>query len=159
MIIGGGGQDTERSSVRGSRWPLEYTARTLGHSLDRWRGRETELVDEVPGTRITWAIRADSPERAYGGGDADARPARSALGAGLTLLVETGRITLAAGFLTCAVRIRGGRIELVSRSGDGTGQTLTADRIAVATGYRPDHSITSELCLDCDPVLGAARRR
>jgi nitronate monooxygenase len=48
-IIGGRGQDTERSSVldivRGSRWPSEYTARTLGHPyLERWRGREAELA-------------------------------------------------------------------------------------------------------------------
>jgi nitronate monooxygenase len=48
-IIEGRGQDTERSSVldvvRGSRWPSRYTARTLGHPyLDRWRGRESELM-------------------------------------------------------------------------------------------------------------------
>jgi nitronate monooxygenase len=50
-IIEGKGQDTERSGVldivRGSRWPSTYTARTLGHPyLDRWRGREAELVDD-----------------------------------------------------------------------------------------------------------------
>ena len=47
-IIDGYGEETERSRVldiaRGSDWPREYTARTLGHPyLDRWRGRETEL--------------------------------------------------------------------------------------------------------------------
>lgn len=47
-IVEGRGQDTERSNVldivRGSKWPLKYTARTLGHPyLDRWRGREPEL--------------------------------------------------------------------------------------------------------------------
>lgn len=44
-IVEGHGQDTERSNVldivRGSKWPLKYTARTLGHPyLDRWRDRE-----------------------------------------------------------------------------------------------------------------------
>jgi nitronate monooxygenase len=48
-IIDGGGESTERSSVldiaRGSRWPREYTARTLGHPyLDMWRDREDELA-------------------------------------------------------------------------------------------------------------------
>ncbi|WNI30236.1 nitronate monooxygenase [Streptomyces sp. ITFR-6] len=48
-IVRGSGQDTERSRVldiaRESRWPAEYTARTLGHPyLDRWRGREAELA-------------------------------------------------------------------------------------------------------------------
>lgn len=50
-IIEGRGQDTERSSVldiaRGSQWPSKYPARTLGHPyLDRWRGREGELVGD-----------------------------------------------------------------------------------------------------------------
>ena len=48
-IVDSGGQETERSSVldiaRGSRWPLEYTGRTLGHPfLDRWRDVEAELA-------------------------------------------------------------------------------------------------------------------
>jgi nitronate monooxygenase len=31
--------------ARGSRWPREYTARTLGHPyLDMWRDREDELA-------------------------------------------------------------------------------------------------------------------
>ncbi|MEI5098107.1 nitronate monooxygenase [Streptomyces sp. PmtG] len=48
-LVEGRGQDTERSGVwdiaRGSNWPSQYTARTLGHPyLDRWRGREGELA-------------------------------------------------------------------------------------------------------------------
>ncbi|WP_329423733.1 nitronate monooxygenase [Streptosporangium sp. NBC_01495] len=55
-IIESGGEDTERSSVldvvRGSRWPSEYTARTLGHPyLDRWRGREAELAADPQARR------------------------------------------------------------------------------------------------------------
>jgi nitronate monooxygenase len=48
-IVAAGGEQTERNSVldiaRGSRWPREYTARTLAHPLlDAWRGREDELA-------------------------------------------------------------------------------------------------------------------
>jgi len=48
-IVEGRGQDTERNRVldiaRGSQWPSQYTARTLGHRyLDQWRGREAELA-------------------------------------------------------------------------------------------------------------------
>jgi nitronate monooxygenase len=55
-IVGGEGQDTERSRVldiaRGSRWPSKYTARTLGHPyLDRWRGREAELAADPQARR------------------------------------------------------------------------------------------------------------
>jgi nitronate monooxygenase len=48
-IVAGRGEQTERNRIldvaRGSRWPAEYTARTLAHPhLDRWRGREEELA-------------------------------------------------------------------------------------------------------------------
>jgi nitronate monooxygenase len=77
-IVDGGGEETERSSVldiaRGSRWPLEYTGRTLGHPfLDRWRDAEAELAadpddvrrayreavarDEIPAEPV-WASQA-----------------------------------------------------------------------------------------------------
>jgi nitronate monooxygenase len=51
-IVAGRGEETERSSVldivRGSRWPREYTGRTLGHPLlDQWRGREDELAGDA----------------------------------------------------------------------------------------------------------------
>ena len=55
-IVEGRGEDTERSMVldiaRGSRWPPEYTARTLGHPfLDQWRGREDELAADADARR------------------------------------------------------------------------------------------------------------
>jgi nitronate monooxygenase len=77
-IVDGDGEETERSSVldiaRGSRWPLEYTGRTLGHPfLDRWRDAEAELPaypddvrrvyreaiarDEIPAEPV-WASQA-----------------------------------------------------------------------------------------------------
>jgi nitronate monooxygenase len=48
-IVAAGGEETERNSVldsaRGSRWPREYSARTLAHPfLDAWRDREDELA-------------------------------------------------------------------------------------------------------------------
>jgi nitronate monooxygenase len=55
-IVDGDGEQTERSSVldiaRGSRWPLEYTGRTLGHPfLDRWRDAEAELAADPDDVR------------------------------------------------------------------------------------------------------------
>ncbi|MFE8946385.1 nitronate monooxygenase [Streptomyces sp. NPDC007856] len=67
-LVAGRGEDTERSRVldiaRGSRWPAEYTARTLPHPfLDRWRGRETELAaDPEAGPSYQEAVaRGDIP--------------------------------------------------------------------------------------------------
>ncbi|WP_235854542.1 NAD(P)-binding domain-containing protein [Nonomuraea aridisoli] len=118
-----------------------------------------DLTEQEPGTRLTWAIRADAPDRAYGGEDDDALPARGTLGSGLRLLVDKGVVELAAGFKARAVRpLPGGTAaELVARRADGSEWAITADTIVAATGYRPDHSIVSELRLDLDPVLGTTR--
>ncbi|WP_196468435.1 hypothetical protein [Planomonospora sp. ID91781] len=143
QLSGGGGAQPERHEQESHTHRQESAGPGSAHGPTGQRGQ--------------W--RAESrwlPERAYGSA-ADVLPSRGALGSGLALLVEAGRILLAPNFLTHAVRVRDGRIELVSRSGDGTEQTLTADRIVAATGYRPDHAITSEVRLDCDAVLGAAR--
>ncbi|GAA1628224.1 NAD(P)-binding domain-containing protein [Nonomuraea maheshkhaliensis] len=111
-------------------------------------------LDDTP---ITWAIRAGNASRTFGGGDADALPARGALGTRLHALVESGRITLLTGFYTHRVRAADQGVEVVSRDPSGTEQTIIVDRIVSATGYRPDHSIASELRLDLDPVLGSTR--
>ena len=68
-IVDGGGEQTERSSVldiaRGSRWPLEYTGRTLGHPfLDRWRDAEAELAADPDDVRRAYqegVARGDLP--------------------------------------------------------------------------------------------------
>ena len=141
----------------------------LGRDRDRFAGRRTlvvgaghsaantllalaELAEQEPGTRITWAIRATSPARAYGGEAADALPARGALGSRLRAHVTSGAITLLTGF----------HVQRVTAVADGVqvsdgARTVTADRIVSATGFRPDHSIVGELRLDLDPVLGSTR--
>ncbi|GAA3349020.1 NAD(P)-binding domain-containing protein [Amorphoplanes nipponensis] len=142
----------------------------LGRDRDRFAGRHTlvvgaghsaantllalaELAEQAPGTAVTWAIRAADPARSYGGQTADALPARGALGSRLREHVESGAITLLRDF----------RVQRVTAGTDGTVEvsdgtrTVTAHRIVSATGFRPDHTITSELRLDLDPVLGSTR--
>ncbi|GAA4102133.1 NAD(P)-binding domain-containing protein [Nonomuraea soli] len=104
-------------------------------------------------TRITWAIRAGNASRTYGGGAADALPARGALGTRLHAHVESGRIQLLTGFY--AHSVDGNTV--ISRDPSGNEQKITVDRVVAATGYRPDHSIASELRLDLDPILGSTR--
>ena len=101
----------------------------LGVARDRYAGRHTvvvgsghsaattllglaELAQQVPGTRVTWAVRAANPDRAYGGGD-DALPARGALGSGLRMLVAEShpRATTAA-----------------EQAADSEAQTVSVDR-------------------------------
>ncbi|RBQ18353.1 flavoprotein [Spongiactinospora rosea] len=108
-------------------------------------------------TRIIWAIRAGGAARAYGGGEADALPARGALGTRLRAHVESGRIHLLTGFFTHTIRREGEQVTVIGRDPSGAEQVIVADRVIAATGYRPDHSIAGELRLDLDPILGSTR--
>ena len=123
-----------------------------GHSAANTLLDLARLAEAAPGTRITWAVRG-TVQRAFGGEDADELPARGALGSGLRALVDTGAVTLVQGFGVHTVRRTDGGIELVAADG----RTLTADRVVSATGFRPDHSIATELRLDLDPILGCTR--
>ncbi|WP_214105542.1 FAD-dependent oxidoreductase [Acrocarpospora catenulata] len=125
-----------------------------GHSAATTLLALTELAD----TPITWAIRAGGASRSYGGGDADALPARGALGTRLRAHVESGRITLLTGFFTHRVQRTADGVKVVSRDPSGHEQAVTVDRIVSATGYRPDHAIAAELRLDLDPILGSTRQ-
>ncbi|MCX4385793.1 NAD(P)-binding domain-containing protein [Micromonospora peucetia] len=146
----------------------------LGAGRDRFAGRHTlvvgaghsaantllslaELAADQPGTEVTWAIRTSSPARTYGGGDADALPARGALGSRLRDHVDAGRIRLLTGFSVHALTPTDGRVTVVVRHADGSEEPITVDRIVAATGFRPDHTIAAELRLDLDPIMGATR--
>lgn len=125
-----------------------------GHSAATTLLALAQLAEAEPGTRVTWAIRSGAPDRAYGGGEDDQLPARGALGSGLRSLVDRGRIDLVAGFTVHTVAPRSDdTVELR----DTTGQTVVADRIVAATGYRPDWRPVSELRLELDPVLEASK--
>ena len=75
-----------------------------GHSAANTLLALAELAAAAPGTEVTWAIRTADPSRTYGGGDADALPARGALGSLLREHVEAGRIRLLTNFFVHALR-------------------------------------------------------
>ncbi|MEV4656755.1 FAD-dependent oxidoreductase [Micromonospora sp. NPDC049301] len=146
----------------------------LGAARERFAGRHTlvvgaghsaantllslaELAESTLHTEVTWAIRTASPTRTYGGGDADALPARGALGSRLRAYVDAGRIRLLTGFSVHALTPADERVAVIVRHADGGEESVLVDRIVAATGFRPDHSIAAELRLDLDPVLGATR--
>jgi thioredoxin reductase len=141
----------------------------LGRDRDRFAGRRVlvvgaghsaantilalaALAEQEPGTAVTWAVRSSNPTRTYGGQSADALPERGALGTRLRQAVETGAVTLLTEFLVQRVTVDGDTVQV----SDGA-RIVTADRIVSATGFRPDHTITSELRLDLDPILGSTR--
>jgi hypothetical protein len=125
-----------------------------GHSAAGTIAALVELAGSVPGTRVTWAVRRGGVEHAYGGGDADVLAARGALGSRLRMLVESGQVDLVTGFSVHALtRTSDGRVNVTSTAGT----SRVVDRVVAATGFRPDHSIATELRLDLDPVLGCTR--
>jgi thioredoxin reductase len=141
----------------------------LGADRDRFAGKRTlvvgaghsaantllslaELARQVPGTNVAWAIRSTSPARTYGGESADTLPARGALGSRLREHVEAGTIQLVTGFPVQSLTVTDGQV-VVSDGADAH----TVDRIVSATGFRPDHTIASELRLDLDPIMGSTR--
>ncbi|WP_395994352.1 FAD-dependent oxidoreductase [Catenulispora acidiphila] len=129
-----------------------------GHSAANTLLVLADLAEQEPGTRISWAIRTGSAARSYGGGEADALPARGALGTRVKSLVEQGRIELINQFSAQAIRVLGnGSVEVESVDARGAKKVVTVDRIVAATGFRPDHSITGELRLELDPILGSTR--
>lgn len=131
----------------------------MGHSAANTLLALADLAAEAAGTSITWVIRAASPRRLYGGGDADALPARGALGARLQKLVETGVITLVPQFAIDRFEPAAGGPEAGPVSVHGTTpqdeQKIDADVVVAATGFRPDLDMLREVRLHLDPGLEA----
>jgi hypothetical protein len=120
-----------------------------GHSATGTLLALAELAAAEPGTRLHWLVRRANPSRAYGGGDADALPARGAIGTRVRALVETGAVTVHTGFF----------VDEVTKAGLAStdGRVVPAQVIVNATGSRADHAPAAELRLDLDPILGSTR--
>lgn len=147
----------------------------LGADRDRFAGRHTlvvgmghsaansllslaDLAEAEPGTRITWAVRGASAARLYGGGEADALPARGKLGTKIRRLVETGRLGLVTGFTIDRLESStDGPLTVIGRSGEEAVK-LDVDVVVAATGFRPDVDMLREVRLDLDSSVEAPSR-
>ena len=125
-----------------------------GHSAANALLALADLAKQVPGTRLVWSVRTPVLTRVFGGGDADALPARGALGASLRRLRDTGALEFNAGLRITEIVQQGGK--MVVAGIDGKSEPLRiddVDEIICATGQRPDLSLTSELRVKLDPWL------
>ena len=139
-----------------------YAGRTTlvvgaGHSAANALLDLARLAESEPSTTAMWATRSTNLARIYGGGDADQLPARGELGADTRELVESGRTPLTSGFAILALREEAGRIVIDGETAEGVRTIGPVDRIIVATGQRPDLSLTRELRLDLDPWLESTK--
>jgi len=112
-----------------------------------------QLAVDDEATRIVWAVRRPSLGQLLGGARADELEERGRLGARVRGLLDTGRLALVTGF----------HCDRVTRTADGVVASAGArdlppvDEIIVATGFRPDWSILSEVRLDLDPAVESPR--
>ena len=125
-----------------------------GHSAFNALLDLAQLSTTEPGTAITWVVRRDDVGAAYGGGAADALPARGALGARLRTLVDAGHIRLVTGFRAAAVERTTETIRLRDPDGRALGPF---DEIVAVTGFRPDLAMLRELRLELDPIVESPR--
>ena len=112
------------------------------------------LKDEVPGTEVTWLLRGDRPDKAFGGGANDKLAARGALGLAFAELVAGGRIRVETGFAVGSVRRDGDRLRVGAGSGC-CGRHMLVDELVVATGFRPNFDFLREVRLALDPTVEA----
>lgn len=122
-----------------------------GHSAINSLLQLAELKAEFPQTNITWVLRKQRVEEAFGGGSNDELAARGELGLRIAKLVKNGTITVQTPF----------RIQSISKTEQGiqlkasTGKLEGLDRLIVNTGNRPDFQIHSELRFEVEAITEA----
>jgi thioredoxin reductase len=124
-----------------------------GHSAANALLDLAQLADVDNLMQVTWAVRGTNLARVFGGGDADRLPARGKLRSDLKSILVRGRLKLVTGFAADRLEIHNGVITVAGRAADGGIKLGPFDRIIVATGQRPDLTMTQELRLDLDPWL------
>jgi len=143
----------------------------LGAHRDRYAGRRTlvvgaghsaanallalaELAQQVPGTRLAWGVRSPALKRVFGGGAADALPARGQLGTALQALQASGALEFISGLRIAELRLADGKLSVLGSDSQGQALRLDGfDEIICATGQRPDLGLASELRVRLDPWL------
>jgi Pyridine nucleotide-disulphide oxidoreductase len=114
-----------------------------------------KLAGTEPGTHVSWLLRRPSVGDAFGGGDNDQLEQRGKLGQDAKAAVSSGLVTNVTQFRTESVTAQAdGRLTISSVNGQ---QVTDVDEVIVVTGFRPDFGFLSEVRLDLDPALGAAR--
>ena len=124
-----------------------------GHSALNTLLDLAELIRAEPRTAVTWIVRRPPPARVFGGGVADALPARGALGQQARQLLERGGVTLVVGRIAAMTHTPHGVAIL-----DEAGTTLAVvDEVVAVTGLRPDLAPLRELRLELDPIMEAPK--
>ncbi|MEM7130523.1 MAG: NAD(P)-binding domain-containing protein [Chloroflexota bacterium] len=111
------------------------------------------LKDEEPTTEVIWVLRKKQMQRVYGGGTADALPARGALGIRIQAKVEAGELEVLAPFYISELSQVNDKFDVKGKL-DGDEMVVSGvDEVIANTGSRPDISFLREVRASFDPVL------
>jgi ubiquinone/menaquinone biosynthesis C-methylase UbiE len=142
----------------------------LGTHRSRYAGRRVAVVGsghsalntlldlvalraDVPATEIVWIVRRPLTARVFGGGAADALPARGALGQQARELLDRGLVALVVGRIAALSHTSVG-VAIRDEAGHALAEV---DEVVAVTGFRPDLGLLRELRLDLDPIMEAPR--
>lgn len=136
-----------------------YAGRTTlvvgsGHSAINAALALLALQDDEPDTKIFWALRRNRIEKLLGGGLNDQLPERGALGLAAKRAIDAGRLQVLAPFAANRINRAGDRLIVAGTLGAAP-ISLEVDRIVVATGFRPNLGMLSELRVAIDPATEA----
>ncbi len=106
-----------------------------------------------PATEIIWAMRTQPTDKTFGGGAADQLSNRGALGERAKATIVSGAVSVEAPFRVQSFSLTKNSIEIM----DETGRKIIAHEVIVATGFRPDFSMLSEIRLDLHSWLECTR--
>ncbi|MBW0368301.1 FAD-dependent oxidoreductase [Ensifer adhaerens] len=162
------GEKTEMDRIRygipdvSGREKKDYADRRIlviggGHSAINVVLALLDLQRESSDTSIIWALRRNKIAKLLGGGLNDQLPARGALGLAAKDAIESGRLKLLAPFSVESILPETDALR-VNAQVAGSLEVLDVDRIIVATGFRPDLEILSELRIDLDAAVESPRQ-
>ena len=114
----------------------------------------TTLARQAPGTAAIWLLRGNDPAKSFGGGANDKLVARGELGAHFASLVASGQVQVETGFRVGAIATQDDRLRIATGSASCARQIMV-DELIVATGFRPDLSMLSEIRLRLDSAIEA----
>lgn len=131
-----------------------------GHSAANTLLNLAALADAEPETRITWVIRNATAARVATSPDDELR-ARASIGSRVDALVAAGRIAVVDRFEIVRLARTGDAeasgVRITGRRGNGL-DTIEADRIVNATGFRPNLGMLREIRLELDDIVEAPKR-
>ena len=124
-----------------------------GHSAINSILELDKLKEEFPATTIHWVLRKKHVSEVYGGQEADALPARGALGIKIEQLVNDDRVNVYSPFQLHQLIEQQGKLNLVGYQNEAKRMLSGIDEIISNTGARPDFSFLREVRLNIDPAL------